>query len=494
MSFLETYVLLDHPQSAANLENSFPDLVETIWGEKTRNNTNFKLLPMESYYDEFRGDKSSAHTLLFIGIGILLIASINFMNLSTAQASQRMKEIGLRKVLGAFRGQVRTQFITEAFVTSLFAIIIGVVLVFFALPYFNEFFDVEVSFEAFSWLQIAGFCSLLAIILGALSGSYPALYLSSLRSIDALQQKIGLGGSVGFRNVLVVVQFSIALFLITSAILVRNQIKFMVEEDMGFNSESTITIRASSSDFVDREQGIVRLNTFKNQLKEKSYIHEITMSRAIPTSWTRSFLFVRPDGWNGDPLRMRYTYLDANFFNTYDIEVKHGIQFLPDSEGNQRQSVMINEAAMKAFEFDPAEQNVIKIGDHRLNVVGIVEDFNFETLQIEVAPTIMFHRTADHPVHNFISCQIGMTNLTERLEEIEELWNEVGSTNDFTFYFLDDQVKELYEAEERYLGMITMFSILAILVACLGLYGLTLFIIERRRKRNQHSKSTRCRS
>ncbi|MEP5613036.1 MAG: FtsX-like permease family protein, partial [Cyclobacteriaceae bacterium] len=235
-SFLETFVLLDRRESAAELEAVFPDLVETIWGAEVRENTNFKLLPYEQAYDQFIGRKADAYTLLLIGFGILLIAAINFMNLSTAQASQRMKEIGLRKVLGAFRGQLRTQFVTEAFVTSLLAILIGVGLVVFVVPYFNDFFDVSISFGIFTPPQILSFCAGLAIALGVLSGSYPAIYLSSLRSIDALQQRIGLGGSANFRNILVVVQFSIALFLITSAILIRNQISFMAQKDMGFNS------------------------------------------------------------------------------------------------------------------------------------------------------------------------------------------------------------------------------------------------------------------
>ncbi len=481
-SFLETYVLLDEKESAVGLEAAFPDLIETLWGADVRNNTNFKLLPFDEYYDTFLGSKDDAYTLLFIGFGILLIAAINFMNLSTAQASQRMKEIGLRKVLGAIRSQLRTQFITEAFVTSLMAIVLGLGMVYFIIPYFNDFFGVSISFGMFSPVQIIGFSIILAIALGILSGSYPAIYLSSMKSIDALQQRMGFGGSVNFRNVLVVLQFSIALFLITSAILIRNQISFMTSKNMGFDSESTITFVASAGDFTDRDQGIVRLNTFKEELKNKSYMSEVAMSRTIPTQWTRSFTFVRPDGWNGDPLRMRYTYVDANFFNTYGIKLKHGAHFLPDSEGNQRESVILNEAAMKAFEFDPNEQNVIKIGDRRINVVGIVEDFNFESLQIEIAPTLIFHRTGDHPVHRFISCKMNMTNLPSRLEEIEDKWNELGSTNDFTYYFMNEQVESLYEAEKRYLGLVTMFSALAIIVACLGLYGLTLFIIEKRRK------------
>ena len=208
----------------------------------------------------------------------------------------------------------------------------------------------------------------------------------------------------------------------------------------------------------------------------------LSMSRAVPTYWTRGFTFVRPDGWSGDPLRMRYTYVDANFFNLYDIPVKYGEAFLPDSEGDQRSFVMLNEAAMKAFQFNPEDQNVIKIGEERLNVKGVVADFNFETLQNEVAPTMFFHRTAEHGVHTFISCKMELSAAMSSLEEIEEMWNDLGSTQEFTYSLMDERLDNMYESERRYMGLVTLFSIISVLVACMGLYGLTLFVIEKRRK------------
>ena len=153
-----------------------------------------------------------------------------------------------------------------------------------------------------------------------------------------------------------------------------------------------------------------------------------------------------------------------------------------DSEGDQRSSVILNEAAARAFEFDPNEQNVIKIGDTRINVAGIVEDFHFETLQQEVAPTLIFHRVATNAVHSYISCKMDFSNLTQKMSEIETLWDQVGSTNSFSYSFMEENVQNMYESEQRYLGMVTLFSTLAIIVACIGIYGLTLFIIEKRRR------------
>lgn len=480
-SFIDTYVLLKDGGDQASLESDFPDLIESIFGKETRKNTNFKLLPMERFYDTFIGNKADARTLLWIGIGILCIAIINFMNLSTAQASRRAKEIGLRKVLGAFQGQLRTQFITEAFVISLLATMVGVAWVILLLPTFNNFFEVTLSLDVFSIGEVVILVVGVAVALGLLSGSYPAFYLSSIGAIEVLRQRLGFSGTK-FRNALVIVQFSIALFLIASTLIVRNQINYMAQKEMGFDSNGVLAIGASPADFTDREVGVNKINTFETALASKSYVKEVTKSRHVPTFWSGSFTFVRPDEWTGDPLRMRFTFMDANFFNTYDIKIKHGSNFLPDTEGDQRNSVILNEAAMKAFQFNPKDQNVIRVGDTRLNVVGVTEDFHFETLQNEVAPTLMLHRTPGNGAHRNISVKMDMSNLVERIEEIETMWNELGSTKEFTYTFMDDRMQELYENEERYLGMVTMFSIISIIVACLGLYGLTLFIIEKRRK------------
>ncbi|WP_420316771.1 ABC transporter permease [Ekhidna sp.] len=482
-SFLETYVLLRDPSDALQLDADFPNLIESIWDKQVRENTNFRLLPFEEVYDTFFGDSANARTLLAIGIAILLIAIINFMNLSTAQATQRAKEVGLRKVLGAFQGQLRTQFITESFVMSFIATVLGLLIVVFTIDPFNQFFDLNIALSQFSGFEIIAACAILIISLGVLSGSYPAFYLSSIGAIEVLRQKLGMNASTSFRNVLVVLQFAIALFLIASTIIVSRQINYMANKNMGFESEGILIINASPRSFTDRELAQVRLKSFKTELANKSYINDISSSRSVPTSWTRSFVFVRPNDWEGDPLRMRYTYVDANFFEIYGIPVKYGRNFLSDSEGDQRSSVILNEAAMRAFEFSSDIENTIKIGDNEISVVGVVEDFHFETLQNEVAPTLIFHRVSDNlAAHNTITLKMEMSNLIERIEEIEVMWNELGSTQEFTYSFMDDRVANLYESENRYLGMVGLFSAISIVIACLGLYGLTLFIIEKRRK------------
>lgn len=481
-SFLETFVLLDESSNAGEMEALFPELVKQIWDEQTMENTRFKLLPLDAYYDTFIGSKQDAKTLLLIGLGILFIASINFMNLSVANAAHRLREIGVRKVLGAFKGQVRMQFIFEAVFTTIISVVLAWVLVLLIIPYFNDFFEVNISWKILSIGQIVSLGAGMTLFIGLLSGAYPAIYLSSLRSLDALQKRVVLGGRNGFRNSLVVLQFTIALFLISSTLLIRQQILFMLGSDMGFSGENTLIITASPRSFTNVDLGIERVKTFQEELRKLSYVQDASLSRAFPTRWTRSFTFVRPAGWTGDPLRMRYTYMDANFLPMYDIPLISGEYFLPDQEGDQRESVILNKAAMEAFDFDPFQENHIQIGDRKIRVVGITENFNYETLAEDIHPTLMFHRTANHPVHRFISLKMETSELSRKIAEMEALWNQLGAVDEFSLEFLDERVSQLYQAEDRYLGLVAVFSVISIMVACMGLYGLSLFVIEKRQK------------
>jgi putative ABC transport system permease protein len=179
---------------------------------------------------------------------------------------------------------------------------------------------------------------------------------------------------------------------------------------------------------------------------------------------------------------MRYTYHDAEFFNTYGIELIDGKGFLPDSAGNQRGSVVLNEAAAKAFGFEDSYEKTIQIGDNEIEVVGIIRDFNFETLRAEITPILHFHRIPSNGVHQYITVRINPQQVNESLDFLEDKWSIVSDTDSFEYFFLEDGLKEMYAAEDRLLKMVSSFSLVTIFIACLGLYGLSSFMIEKRKK------------
>ncbi|MEQ9098056.1 MAG: ABC transporter permease [Imperialibacter sp.] len=482
-SFIDNYVMLDDPASKYALLDAFPAFVEKIWDKEIAGRTNFKLLPFDEYYNTFLGSQQDAKILVFIALGILLMAAINFMNLSTAHSVHRAKEIGLRKVLGAFSGQLRGQFLVEALVLSFFATLAGIGIVALCMPLINDFFDIEIAFSQIGPPMLSvGFVAAFILLLGLMSGSYPAFFLAKINILEVIRGIFKTKGGRQVRNGLVVVQFSLAVFMVTGALIVRNQLIYMQSAKMGFEKDAVVIINASRRDFTDREEASRRLKTFRDEVKAQSFVKSASLSYSIPSNWVAGFTFVRPEGWEGDPLRMGMSYVDANYLETMGIKLRDGRNFLPDSEGDQRGSVILNEAAAKAFGFDSAEGNVILIGENRLNVVGVVENFHYESMREEIKPTLIFHRTAENPVHRYIVCKMEMADISNHLSVLEGQWSALGAANSFTYNFLDDSMAELYTSEQRFLRLVGLFTIISILIAVLGLYGLTIFVIERKRR------------
>ena len=479
-SFLNTYIILEEKSEASTLTAKFPDFIEKIWDEETRARTNFKLLPLLDSYDAFIGDSSDSYILIYIAIGILLIVSINFVNLATATSVDRAKEIGMRKVMGSNQSQLIIHFMGETLLTTYIALLLGVLSAKITIPWLNSLFDMGITLDLLqpsTFGMLAGF----ATVLGIISGLYPAFFISRFPILNSLKSMVVSGGGT-LRKSLVIVQFALSTSLIIVALIVWKQLSYMVNADLSYNHDQLVVIPVSSRNFEDRDDASVRIQSYRNEISKYSSILASSTSTHVPTQWSGSNTFVRPTGWEGDPLRMRYTYHDAEFFNTYDIEMLDGKGFLPDSAGNQRGSVVLNEAAAKAFGFEDSHEKTIQIGDNEIEVVGIIRDFNFETLRDEITPILHFHRIPSNGVHQYITVRINPQQVNESLDFLAGKWSMVSETDSFEYFFLEDGLKEMYAAEDRLLKMVGSFSLVTIFIACLGLYGLSSFMIEKRKK------------
>ena len=481
-SWLLTWILTDGNTSKETLESQFPELVERIWNKKTRENTHFKLLPLSENYDTRIGDIQDAWLLFFIALGILAIAGINYMNLSTASSSTRRKEIGLRKIMGAPKSQISTQFFAESFLYTTLSVMIGLLLTYLLIPFVNNYFDLELSFNSLGSPGGIGGILLLLIVFTLFSGSYPAIYLAQFRGVEHAVSRVRGIRDGWIRNVLMLVQFAFAILLISTALLIRNHIVTITDKDMGFSEDQLVFIEASPRDFANREVGAQRLSTFKNNLGSLPFVKSASSSRHVPTDWSGAHTFVRPQGWTGDPLRMRFTFMDADFFETFEIPFAQGRSFYEDEAGEEMGSVILNEAAYRAFGFDTVDIPVIAIGSDQINVIGVVEDFHFESFRNEVAPTLHFHRTEDNPVHRYITVRLEGNSINEALVALGEEWEKMGAIEPFRYRFADEAVAELYESERQFLSLVTLFTVISILISVMGLYGLTVFLINRKKK------------
>lgn len=481
-SFLFTFISLAGHSDTTAFVNKFPALITSIWSEETASRTHLKLLPLHAAYDTFVGDSKDSYILLYIALGILLIAATNFMNLSTARSMDRAREIGMRKILGAAKRQIVIQFFCEAIIISFMALILGLILATAALPFINTLFDLELHIPYVSEPIVIPALIVFGLLMGLLSGSYPAFFLANFQILKTLYGHAGNLSGAGVRNFLVVFQFTISTLLIVGTLTIARQINFVKSADLAFNQENLVVIPVAEQDFADRDEARLKLATFRNELSQNTNVRSVTASRHVPGRWSGSNLFVRPEGWDGDPMRMRYTYMDASFFESYEIDLQQGPGFLPDSEGDQRESVILNEAAMQAFGWTDIENKNIVIGSNKIKVVGLIEDFNYETLRSEIDPILHFHRTPSNAAHRYLSLRVSPENFQGTLDFINDKWQILDPSRPFNYFFVAEDLHQLYSNEDRLLSMVKIFAFLSIFISCLGLFGLLSFQLDKRKK------------
>lgn len=481
-SFLSSYVLLPDEAAARSLEAKFPAFVVQVYGEETQQRTNFRLLPFTASYDTFIGDSQNIYILLMIALGIILIASVNFMNLSTARSMERMREIGMRKTFGAKRSQLIYQFMSEAVLLSFAGMLMGVLLTLLILPYFNQKFGIELPHPVSDIRGVLLLC-VFAIGLGVFSGSYPALFLSKFKIIQSLKGKPNSKQKgIGLRNVLVVAQFTASIFLIGCTLTVWQQLSFMQHADMAFDKENVVVMPIGLNNFEGSAQDSARLQIFKNQLLENPQVQSVTSSAHVPGQWSDWFTFAQPKAWKEDPFRVRYTYADAAYFQTLGIDFLEGRPFHEGSLNDREEAVIINEATLRAFGWNNIEGKVVTRGSSEFQVVGLVKDYHFESLRNAVAPMLHFYRSPENGVHQYVTARFQADDYPEMLSFIEERWNELKPGRPFEYSFMDEQVARMYETENQLLSIVGAFSGVAIAIACMGLLGLSQYTLQKRKK------------
>jgi len=446
-SWLSTFVQLSKETTQSSLEAQFPNFVKKIWGEELNNSMNLKLTPLPELYNELTDANTYAYILLGIAVIILIIASINFMNLTTASSIERAREIGMRKVLGAFRHQLIKQFLNESLIMVTFALIIGIGLLEFFLPLFNSHYHMSLSMEYMSNINTVLGLLGLGLFVGLISGFYPAFVISGYKPIESLNGKLkySLTG-LRLRSGLVITQFGLAIILIIGTWIMWNQIHFMKNMNLNFNKENVIAIQVRQSDFENQEQATVRLETFKNDLHQYSGIKSISSSTHIPGRWPGWFIFAYPtDRDDSQRLRVRNAYVDSGYFDTYGIEFLEGRNFSETLETDAKESLIINEAALRDIGWHSVEDRQIRVGGTNYNVIGLVKDYHFQSLASQVAPVLHFYRPLNNGVHRIISAKLADGKLSTILAHIERLWQRLDPTRAFEFTFVDENFDRRYE-------------------------------------------------
>ncbi|TXE05915.1 ABC transporter permease [Algoriphagus aquimarinus] len=424
---------------------------------------------------EMRPNGNFLYVYIFISIAIiiLVLACINFINLATARSSDRAREVGVRKAMGSGRSQIISQFLLEALILTFSSLLLGILLVYLALPFFNDLTEktliIDLNSVLFALPILIGF----GVLVGLLAGYYPAFYISKLNTISILKGKLEVTGSGNWlRNVLVIFQFSIAIMLIAGTLIINRQINFIQSTSLGFQKENILVLEG----FGNQEKREV----IQNELEKLSGVHSVATSSSLPGKGSVGVQFTKPGG--GDVLTAKSFAGDDYFFQTIGIEPVEGRVF--DENFNDSLSLILNREAVKIFfgDQDPIGQRLNtntdingERGEVAFTVIGVVDNFNFESLHTKVTPLVMFNTDNARGFENFLSIKFASGHQTEVVKGLEAKWIELSDGAPLSYFFLDDDLAQLYRSEQVSGQVLGMFSILAIVIACIGLFGLAAY-------------------
>jgi putative ABC transport system permease protein len=421
----------------------------------------------------------NVYILSFIGFFLILLASVNFMNLSTAHSLKRAKEVGIRKTLGSTKFGLIKQFLTEAGLISFLSLLLALVVAFITMPSFNQLAGKDLSIPIFNpifWLILIS----VAAVLGLFSGSYPAFFMSKFAPVKTLkgggQSSVGGGG---IRNMLVVFQFAISVFLIVSTLVVFQQLKYIQSKDLGFTKEQILII--------DDVYGAGdQVKAFKQGVQQLALVKSATLSSYLPTPSSRSDNGYRIQGApeQDNTLQMQSWRVDYDYISTLNFKIIEGRDF-DQKYGTDTTGIIINESAIAVMGKSAKEALGMKVvrnfnteNEEVLTVIGVVKNFHYESLKDNIGAVSL--TLGDRAGKMAIKLNAG--DFANTITSIEKSWNEVAPGQPFNYYFMDDAFNETYQAEERLGSIFVVFTILSILIACLGLFGLAAFNAEKRTK------------
>lgn len=478
-----TYIKLNPNASIPQLQSKIDLFVEEV--VKEQRDVSLSLVPLADIYlnsnAEFdiatMGDKRTIYGFAFLAFMVLLIATINYINLATARSTRRASEVGIRKALGAKRSQVIKQFYGESIILTIISVVLALVLVEVFKGSFFNLMGQNIDFNLFSdpdsWLLLFG----IVIITSALAGSYPALLLSSYQPVKVLKGLLGTNASDGaMRKGLVISQFAISTFLIISTVIIFQQTDFVMSANLGFDKESVVVLPARDRQLAQKQ------DILKAEVLRQPGVLSATYMSNIPGKVFGGYGAEHTPGT--DAVGTAAGAADKDLVGALGIELLAGNGF-PQTDGytlEQGYVYLINETLAGKFGWSPEEainQPFNVLGNREGEIVGVMKDFNFASLHSEVEPLALF---INPNMYNYLMVKIAPNSTSQSLSALASVWGEIAPHRPFEFEFLDQQLNSLYQNEIRSRNLLSLFSAMAIFIACLGLIGLSSFLIERRSK------------
>lgn len=477
----QCYILLKDGVSQATVEKALPALSKKYYSPKDAPGWQFKLQPLSDIHfnAELGGymEKKNLWALSFIGIFLIVTACVNFVNLATAQALSRSKEIGVRKVLGSLRSQLFWQFISETAVITSVALMIGLVLSYIALPYVNELFKAHLAISLFTDITLLLFLVVLVVVVTFFSGSYPGLILAGFQPILALKGKISQKSAGGFtlRRGLVVTQFAISQILIIGTIVIANQMRFSKQSDLGFNKDAIVMLPVPVKD-------LAKMSTLRSRIAQLPGVKNGTFCFTAPAANSNNSTGLRYDARSEDEqFGINMKSADDQYIKTFGLKLIAGRNIMPS---DTLREFVVNETLIKKLKLKSADEIIGKQiainGNHdKATVVGVVKDFYNYSFRSNIDPICIM---ANYKGYQNFAININMANMKPTLTAIEKIWNDTYPEYIYKSAFLDDEIAKFYELDSIMLQLIQLFAGIAIFIGCLGLYGLVSFMAAQKTK------------
>ncbi|MGD2245630.1 MAG: ABC transporter permease [Candidatus Aminicenantes bacterium] len=479
-----TYILLAPGYTPQDVEKKFPDFIRKHRNERAAQSWEFFLQPLTgihlhshlNYELEANSDIKYVYIFSAIALFIIIIVGINFMNLSTARSSKRAKEVGIRKAIGAVRPQLAKQFMAESIIMTITAIPASLILVEILSKSMGSIFGEQLNVNYLKNPLICLGLFITVIFLGFFSGTYPAFFLSSFSPSSVLHGKIkaGVKGHL-FRKILVVVQFSISVSLITGTLIIHDQLNFVQNENLGFNKDNVV--------FIPLHDGGMKKNflPFKMRLLQNPDVLNVSASTSIPSIAPGLGAYIPQGQSEDDAVAVRHLLCDYDFIPTFELKIKDGRNFREDITTDKKQALIINETAAKYLGWEePVGQVLInRAGNNK--VIGVIKDFHFRSKHQKIEPLVL-SLIPDYRYIYYVSLKIRGGNIKQTLDSINKAWRSFSPRRPFEYFFLNESFDRLYRSEMRTSRLFDFFTGMAILIACLGLFGLAAYTGEQRTK------------
>ncbi len=478
------YILTTTGTAPNKLQSKFPDFLERKNGEEMKESQMFVTLFLEPLKDVYLrsprggnggGNINNVYIFSIVAVFILLIACINFINLTTARSVERAKEVGIRKVVGAEKGQLALQFIGESVIICLIAFGFTLALTALFLPYFNTLAGKTVSDGVFSspihMLLLFG----ISIGIGVLAGIYPAVVLTSFKPVSVLKGRFSSGTSgILLRKILVITQFTISISLIIGTLVIYNQMQYMRNQELGFNKEQIIVLNTGAKP---------AQKVLKQSLDQMPGILSTSLGSSVPGAGNAA-AYSEIENKNGDfqVANLDLYFVDENYIPQFDFKLLAGRAFSKDFATDSTQAMVINEKAVQLLGYSSPKDAIgarFKQWGREGKVIGVIQDFHFRSLQSEIKPLTM---RLEPRGTDLIAIKVSPKNISQTLAAIQTKWQDILPDQPFDYYFLNDFFDKQYRGEERFGNLFLNFAVLAIFISCLGLLGLAAYSTMQRRR------------